>query len=275
MNTYRTDLEPHSDDLEIGNVGKWLKAAREKSGITLDEVAKVTRIGKNYLEAIEEGDLGKLPSQAYTRGFIRLYAAHLGLPPEKALSLMAVSQTESDETLPDKSSTPEQNRKNPPAYRRSLAAIIILTLALATGYLLFKPAGQPDNQAQRSRAETPPAEQTLKTVSSQQQQSEPPKSEPSQSPQPQQEQKVNQGIVLRLKAVGDGKIHITIDGSISQEYDLVTGDLVEWKAERRFTLDLDDAASVEGELDGVRLAPFGEPGSAAHLKLDADGIHKQ
>ena len=78
-----------------------------------------------------------------------------------------------------------------------------------------------------------------------------------------------------MKAVSDGKIHITIDGSVSQEYDLVAGDLVEWKAENAFMLDLDNAASVEGELDGVKLKPFGEQGRAAHLVLKADGIHKE
>jgi hypothetical protein len=39
-------------------------------------------------------------------------------------------------------------------------------------------------------------------------------------------------------------------------------------------LDMDNATSVEGELNGVKLDPFGEPGSAAHLRLEADGVHK-
>jgi len=275
MNTSRTELEHHSDGFEISSVGIWLKTAREKRGITLDEVAKVTRIGRNYLEALEEGDLSRLPSQAYTRGFIRLYAAHLGLPPEKALSLITANQTDSAETLTDKPSHPQQNKKNLPVYRRTLAALITVTLALATGYLLFKPTRQPGKPPQSSQIETLPAEQSLKTVPTQKQQSEPQSSETAKSLPPQQANGVNQGIVLRLKSVSDGKIHITIDGSVSQEYDLVTGDLVEWKAEKKFALDLDNAASVEGELDNVKLAPFGEPGSAAHLILDADGIHKE
>jgi len=269
-----TEHEKHSDGCEISSVGAWLKAAREESGVSLDEVAKVTRIGKNYLEAIEEGDLSKLPSQAYTRGFIRLYAAHLGLPPEKALALMAVNPASSAETHPETLSAPERIRKPFPAYRRSLILIAALTLALTAGYLLLKPTGQPGTPVQRTRGETLPADQPQNTVPTQQQ-SAPPTSEPPSAPPTQQLQGVHQGLVLRLKAVSDGKIHITIDGSVSQEYDLVTGDLVEWKAENAFMLDLDNAASVEGELDGVKLDPFGEPGSAAHLKLTADGVHKE
>jgi len=268
-----TEHEKHADSFEISSVGAWLKVAREERGITLDEVAKVTRIGKNYLEAIEEGDLSKLPSQAYTRGFIRLYAAHLGLSPEKALAMMTVDPASSVETHPDKPADPEQIRRPSPAYRRSLLLIVALTFALAAGYLLLKPAGQPGTPLHNSRVEALTADQALKTVPHQQQQNAPPISAPASSPPPQQLPGVSQGLVLRLKAVSDGKIHITIDDSVSQEYDLVSGDLVEWKAENAFMLDLDNAASVEGELDGVKLDPFGEPGSAAHLRLEADGVH--
>jgi cytoskeletal protein RodZ len=268
MNTSRKENESHSDGFEINSVGVWLKIAREKNGIPLDEVAKVTRIGKSYLEAIEEGDLSKLPSQAYTRGFIRLYAAHLGLSPEEALSMINASQAGSAETIPDQLSNLEQIRRTPPV-------LATLALALGAGYLLLKPATQSSTPTQHSRVETPPAEQALKNLTTQPEQSAPPKNEPSPTPSSQQKQGESNGIILRLKAVRDGRIHITIDGSVSQEYDLVTGDLVEWKAESEFIIDLDNAGSVEGELDGVKLNPFGEPGRAAHLKLRADGTHKE
>jgi cytoskeletal protein RodZ len=274
MNISRTENENHPDSFGISSVGAWLKVAREERGFTLDEVAKVTRIGKTYLEAIEEGDLGKLPSQAYTRGFIRLYAAHLGLSPEKATAMMEVSPAASAETSPVPPSHQKKVRNPLSAYSRSLTGIAILTLALVSGYHLLKPTKESSTPVQSSQVEPRPADQTLKTVTTQQEQSSPPINEPAPSPPSEQKPGENQGIVLRLKAVSDGKIHITIDGSVSQEYDLVTGDLVEWKAEHAFLLDLENAASVEGDLDGVKLDPFGEPGRAAHLVLKADGIHK-
>ena len=72
----------------IKAVGAWLKAAREMKGESLNDISLVTRIGKSYLEAIEDGLLAKLPSTAYTRGFIRLYAAHLGLSPDEAIQIL-------------------------------------------------------------------------------------------------------------------------------------------------------------------------------------------
>ena len=275
MNLSRTENKNHPDGFGISSVGAWLKVAREERGLTLDEVALVTRIGKNYLEAIEEGDLSKLPSQAYTRGFIRLYAAHLGLSPEKAIAMLEVNPADTAETFPAPLPDQKKFRSPLPAYSRGLTVIAILTLALAAGYLLLKPTSQNSPPVQNKRVEPLPADQALKAVAPQQEQSSPAEIESAPPPPAQQKPGEYQGIVLRLKAVSDGKIHITIDGSFSQEYDLVSGDLIEWKAENTFMLDLENAASVEGELDGVKLNPFGEPGRAAHLILKADGIHKE
>lgn len=60
-------------------IGQRLREIRESRGISLEEIAQQTHIKKAYLRAIEEGDLAALPSQIQMRGFLRLYAAELGL----------------------------------------------------------------------------------------------------------------------------------------------------------------------------------------------------
>jgi hypothetical protein len=84
-----------------------------------------------------------------------------------------------------------------------------------------------------------------------------------------------QGIVLKLKVVQDSSLQMTIDGSVSQQYDLKAGDLIEWKGEKTFSLDLGNAAGVEGELNGVSLKSFGEAGKPAHLVIRANGVHPE
>jgi len=268
-----TERENHPTAIGINSVAAWLKAAREERGETLDEVAKVTRIGKNYLAAIEAGDLGKLPSQAYTRGFIRLYASHLGLSADKALAMMDAGSTSSVTTNTDLQATPQQHGISLPPYSRTLIMIAALTAALVSAYFLLKQPAPGSSSNQSIRTDPKPADKTVSLPVTTQQSA--PKSEPAPLPTPQPETGEPQGIILRLKAVSDGKIHITIDDSVSQDYDLVTGDIVEWKAETAIRLDLDSAGSVEGELDGVKLPPFGEDGKAAHLVLKADGIHNE
>jgi len=273
MNIPSAEKERSSESFEIVTVAAWLKATREERGETIDEVARVTRIGKNYLEAIEAGDLCKLPSQAYTRGFIRLYASHLGLSPEQANLMMNASPS-----TPEYSATALQsNQKHPrrylPVYRRILTLTAALTIAFAAAYFLLKKPTIDSSPIQSSRIDSSPSDGAVKTPDTPQPQSTP-KSEPLPQTIPPREPREAQNIVLRLKAVSDGKISVTIDGSVPHEYDLVTGDLVEWMAEDEIMLDLENAASVEGELDGVKLTNLGEKGRAAHLVLKADGIHK-
>lgn len=265
--------ENSSESLDLVSLGSWLKASREGRGETISDVSKVTRIGKNYLEAIEEGASSKLPSQAYTRGFIRLYASHLGFSQEEILSKMDMGQSEPATTAP--SSVAARIPVKPPSasYSRAVILILLLSLASVSGYFLArsKPATTPEQSRPAATAHPPDNERKAAAL----QPGVAPEGPPSPPKQSLPSNVDPQGIVLRLKAVSDGRIHITIDGSISQDYDLVAGDLVEWKAERAFLLDLDNAASVEGELDGVKLGPFGEPGKAAHLVLKADGAHKE
>lgn len=63
-------------------VGETLKQARIDRGLTLDQAAQMTRIRRNYLEALERGDATALPSAVQAKGFLRLYAGFLGLSAE-------------------------------------------------------------------------------------------------------------------------------------------------------------------------------------------------
>jgi hypothetical protein len=78
------------------------------------------------------------------------------------------------------------------------------------------------------------------------------------------------GIVLKLKVNQDSSLNVTIDGMISQQYDLKAGDLIEWKADKVITLELGNAGGIEAEFNGKPLKPFGEPGKSAHVVLKAD-----
>lgn len=55
-----------------------LKAAREKKGITLQQMAAKTRIDIKFLEAIDNGNFGFLP-ELYVKAFIKQYAKVVGL----------------------------------------------------------------------------------------------------------------------------------------------------------------------------------------------------
>lgn len=60
-------------------VGPTLREARKRHEIELSAVEEATRIRPRFLHAIENEEWDVLPGGIYTRGFIRTYAAFLGL----------------------------------------------------------------------------------------------------------------------------------------------------------------------------------------------------
>ncbi|MBI2599573.1 helix-turn-helix domain-containing protein [Candidatus Daviesbacteria bacterium] len=68
-------------------VGQVLKEERERKFYTLEEVEKDTKIRKELLEALEEGQYKKLPPPTFTQGFIKNYGKFLGLSQEKLLAI--------------------------------------------------------------------------------------------------------------------------------------------------------------------------------------------
>lgn len=70
----------------MSELGQLLRDARETQGISLSQAEEATRIRRKYLEALEEADYAVLPPNVYVRGFIRNYAAYLGLDPEAAVA---------------------------------------------------------------------------------------------------------------------------------------------------------------------------------------------
>ncbi|CAN7240832.1 helix-turn-helix domain-containing protein [Phenylobacterium sp. LjRoot164] len=86
--------------LEVGpDVGAALKAARELRGLNLQELADSTRIRRSYLAAIEEMRLDELPSRPFTIGYIRAYAAALGLDGDAAVERFRRDEPVTDTAL--------------------------------------------------------------------------------------------------------------------------------------------------------------------------------
>lgn len=70
---------------EAKKVGEIFRVKRVEKGLSLREIESSTSIRANYLEAIEEGNVQKFLSPVYMSGFMRQYAAYLGLDIEKLM----------------------------------------------------------------------------------------------------------------------------------------------------------------------------------------------
>lgn len=251
--------------------------------MTLDEASRVTRIGKNYLAAIEEGMFDKLPNAAYVKGFLRNYARYIGLSGDEivawyvqTLSMVGAGQVGKADPY-DKSRVADARPDHGPGGRgKWYVSLFLLALVMATGYFFNKEkevTSLPPPPSPQSRQVAPPTPALPHHSSARLPGGVIPSDvavDKQGEPVTAIADKPSTGIVLRLKANRDSRLNINIDGDISQQYDLKAGDLIEWKGEKFFTLDLDNAGSIEAEFNGRPLKSLGEPGSSVHLVLRGD-----
>lgn len=82
-------------DLDDRSIGEALRAAREERGESVEDVERLTHVGKKFVHALESNDLKKLPEPVYAKKFVKALAKHYGIDPEAAsdalLKEMAVS----------------------------------------------------------------------------------------------------------------------------------------------------------------------------------------
>ncbi len=62
-----------------------LERIRRATGITIEQIALTTKIGANFLRAIESGEFEKLPGGIFDTNFIRQYAEAIDMDPQDIL----------------------------------------------------------------------------------------------------------------------------------------------------------------------------------------------
>jgi cytoskeleton protein RodZ len=74
-----------SDEPRLG-LGAYLKAERERRGLSIDQAASSTKIGLKILKLLEEDRYSELPALPFVRGFVRNYGKFLGIDGEQLLT---------------------------------------------------------------------------------------------------------------------------------------------------------------------------------------------
>ena len=125
----------------MSQLGAYLKTARESKKMSLDEIQEITKIRKVYLQAIEDGELERLPGAFYVRAFTKSYCEVLGL------SFQDVATQYKDELAlhdPAESNEPSQTfrRERVANFDRivkwgsSLIFIVVVAIVVALVYLI-------------------------------------------------------------------------------------------------------------------------------------------
>jgi len=87
--TQRPAEDAPAQDQPPASAGARLKWARERAGLTVNDVAARLRLHPTQVRALEAESFKALPEAAYVRGFVRSYARILDLPAEPLLADLA------------------------------------------------------------------------------------------------------------------------------------------------------------------------------------------
>ncbi len=80
-------MSPHmvTEGQATPDFGVKMRHLREERGVSLRQIADVTRISVSVLEALERNDISRLPGGIFSRAFVRSYAIEVGLDPEQTV----------------------------------------------------------------------------------------------------------------------------------------------------------------------------------------------
>jgi cytoskeletal protein RodZ len=127
--------DPVPSITDAPTLGDGLRRARELSGQSLAVLAAGTRVHERYLRALEENNISGLPSRVFAIGYVRAYAAALGL--DEQLAVERYKRETPDGSVPLQAPTGvafEEVRRYSP---RIVGAVLILALAVI-GWNVFQ-----------------------------------------------------------------------------------------------------------------------------------------
>ncbi len=228
--------------------GRYLQAIRLEKGISLEEVAKETRIALGSLVLIEEEDHERLPPAVFVKGFLRAYARCIG-----ADSAEVIQSYEARLQVVQKGAESQAGlqRHSPRSWLKLLVALAALLLIVAglLNFLRFRssmdtvrepaPAGSP---TQGPAVPAEPVEPVAARLH--------PKSHS-----------------LEVTAQEKTWIKVLIDDHDSKQFNLSAGDRLELEASAGFNLLIGNADGITLKLNGKNVAVQGKSGQAVNIDL--------
>jgi cytoskeleton protein RodZ len=274
--------------------GQELVAARTARGLTLEQIADVTKISLSYLRAMEAGDWEFLPAP-YMEAFLKAYGEAVGMNVPKIVKRyreMVHTQPKSpipseSGTAPNPSPTEETDAGKKPSKSWLIYAItgLVILAAAAVAYYLQHKSASPGAVSAPLEYErlTSKSDSTRQVVSDSARKVDSlghrldslgalkvtpdsllaaPKEVPT-------------GIRLTGRAIRPCWIRATLDKKKIQDILLAAGDTIAWRAGKEVELVVGNAGGLELEMDGQSLGLMGPPGKVVTVLISPEGIKSQ
>lgn len=125
--------EESAEPAEAASLGKMLREARERLGLSVADVAGQTKLAVRQIEALEADDFRSLPEMPFVRGFVRSYAKILQVDTQPLLASMPQSNGDQVSLVPVSVEAPFPSPHSP--QRQNLiwlgAALLLSVLVVA------------------------------------------------------------------------------------------------------------------------------------------------
>lgn len=230
------------------SIGALLAAARQSSGLTVEQLSKITRIREAIINALERDEFAESGSDFYIRGHVKTIAAAVGLDPEAVVHhydqlhggapqpVRAAAVFQADRII-------KMSERRGPGWAPALA----VALSVVVVFGVVKVLGGASDQVRTARGERPAA-------------SVPPNSPFTERP-PAMAMAGKNTVEVTVEAkrrarmtVRDAKGRRLFDGSLK------AGSSATWRAQSRIDFEVGDAGAVSVQVNGKNLGAVGERG---------------
>ncbi|MBL8558594.1 MAG: DUF4115 domain-containing protein [Hyphomonadaceae bacterium] len=227
--------------------GSKLRAAREAKGLSLEQVAKDTRIRVEYLAALETMNVNLIPGKAYAKAYLRSYVKYLALTEEE----LVIQYENESARLREDDSDQIRNPDSKPAPERPWfwAAVLGVVCLAFVGWRalqdsapeLFAPKAPAERRADAAETTTPAPL-------------------PEAAPAPPEVWTTD--VVIEVVALKPEWLEVRgADGTIFASRNMATGEVYRPDVGANWTLHAKDGGAFEIRVNGAKVGPLGDPGA--------------
>lgn len=234
--------------------GENLRRERELRGVSLHEIAEATKISVRFLQALEADRVDVLPGGIFPRAFLKQYARHLGLDPDKVVAEFQYLHTEA---VPEKKAV-ARSRWSPPPGALFLAGLVVAAVVLLVAYRRSGTEAPPP--ATQGPASSAPAVLPSDRVYP------PPRPSPGAS-------RTADGLVLTLTAQQSCWVEVRADGETVINRVLNEGETETLAARGELVLSVGNAGGIEFRVNDLPGVPLGKSGEVRrNIVINKDNL---
>jgi cytoskeletal protein RodZ len=291
---------------DSGDFGGTLKAARERRGVSLRQIANATKISVAALEALERNDISRLPGGLFSRAFVRSYALEVGLDPDQTIERFVARFPEVAVTAAHAAAEQQEEEEEHDSNQQTAATfvrLIAISVPIVAGLLYLgtvvrwgaEPAGSVEPVRSTAATPEPPAAQPAAP-------SPPPSAEPpapaspvasaGSSPAPEASRRAParssavasappgsaglpaappldpaDRVTVAVVATGTCWVTAIVDGQRVVAREFQTGERIAFEVGRSVVLTAGDAAALAVTINGEEARPLGSSGQVVTVRV--------